>query len=561
MQTAEEVKVKVDKEKKRMKKDKKKQKKEKKEKSLNPTSSTQQKPDEITAAPNKDDIDIVGGRIVSYSATVVNNISSEVQDDSRGCTLLLFYQYIEPMLDENSVQDLFNHVQSTGDKYTITGRARVACEGLNCTLTGSYDNIRNWCKSLRSYCNEKHFSETEFKLTDHLPPGQAFPRLHVFRVEEIVNYGLAGKRAPSIHMSGVHLEPSEYHKKMTEDHTVIIDVRNHYEAQIGKFTPPENGAKYIDPLMRKSTEFPIWLDKPETKEMLKGKQVLMYCTGGVRCERASALLRTKIETEEDTKALGIKGVFQLQGGIDKYFRDFPDGGWWRGKNYVFDKRFSHAPPVLENKERLKQDVDENEVLGNCEACHKPWDKYRGKRRCPTCGVPSLICRDCYDADKNKIRKLDRSIRCELCVNEGITSKRQLREREDEAMEQYEKKLRQQFGFETSSKQQSHKKPVIKTRSAPNPESITRLFIKNMSVKQVDQEQLCELVPGVTHIEWITDRKTQQWYGAVNVEVASPEDASRAVGSLNKQKIYGRVLHCAYSKPDPKSIWPPPNSKI
>ncbi len=59
--------------------------------------------------------------------------------------------------------------------------------------------------------------------------------------------------------------------------------------------------------------------------------------GGVRCERASALLKTKIETEKDTKALGIKGVYQLQGGIDKYFRDFPEGGWWQGKNYVFGK--------------------------------------------------------------------------------------------------------------------------------------------------------------------------------------------------------------------------------
>jgi predicted sulfurtransferase len=53
-------------------------------------------------------------------------------------------------------------------------------------------------------------------------------------------------------------------------------------SQIGRFDPPKNGAQMIDPMMRKSTEFPIWLDKPETKEMLRGKQVLMYCTGGVR---------------------------------------------------------------------------------------------------------------------------------------------------------------------------------------------------------------------------------------------------------------------------------------
>ncbi len=355
-------------------------------------------PQDITAAPNEDDLQIVGGRIVSYSASIVNETDVNVAekqkqkekekttkaayndnenlekensggdsssngdgsgDSNNNITLLLFYQYIEPMLNETEFQHLFNHIETTGEKYSICGRARVATEGLNCTLTGSYENIRQWCKSLRSYDgndinininddnsengihngihsnNKKYFRNTEFKLTDDLPMGQAFKNFHAFRVDEIVNYGLAGERAPAVSMSGVHLEPKDYHKKMTEGDTVIIDVRNHYEAAIGKFNPPSGGAEYIDPFMRKSTEFPVWLDRPETKKMLEGKQVLMYCTGGIRCERASALLRTKIENEEDTKKLGIKGVYQLQGGIDKYFRDFPEGGWWRGKNYVF----------------------------------------------------------------------------------------------------------------------------------------------------------------------------------------------------------------------------------
>ena len=54
-----------------------------------------------------------------------------------------------------------------------------------------------------------------------------------------------------------------------------------------------------------------------------------------------------METEEDTKKLGIKGVYQLQGGIDKYFKHYPEGGLWKGKNYVFDKRFAHAPPAVD----------------------------------------------------------------------------------------------------------------------------------------------------------------------------------------------------------------------
>src|SRR6056300_1751938 len=72
-------------------------------------------------------------------------------------------------------------------------------------------------------------------------------------------------------------------------------------------------------------------------------------TGGIRCERASALLKYKMETDPEIKALDIKGVYQLQGGIDKYFKEFPDGGYWQGKNYVFDKRFAHAPPKIDGE--------------------------------------------------------------------------------------------------------------------------------------------------------------------------------------------------------------------
>lgn len=64
------------------------------------------------------------------------------------------------------------------------------------------------------------------------------------------------------------------------------------------------------------------------------------------------MLKQKMETEEDTKELGIKGVYQLQGGIDKYFKQYPQGGLWKGKNYVFDKRFAHAPPAVEAVDRV-----------------------------------------------------------------------------------------------------------------------------------------------------------------------------------------------------------------
>lgn len=210
-------------------------------------------------------------------------------------TLLLFYQYVEPPWSEEQFQRALSFVSDAGKRHGLTGRMRVAREGMNCTLTGSRDGVRAWCAELRKFDGGRgevsadtgelvtEFANTEFKLTDDLPPRQAFPTLHAFEVVELVNYGLAGSRAPTIaRHGGTHLEPSAYHAKMHEENTVVIDVRNHYEAAIGRFDPPKDGARVIDPMMRKSTEFPMWLDRKETKEMLRGKQVLMYCTGGVR---------------------------------------------------------------------------------------------------------------------------------------------------------------------------------------------------------------------------------------------------------------------------------------
>mmetsp|Transcript_46795 Transcript_46795/g.98284 ORF Transcript_46795/g.98284 Transcript_46795/m.98284 type:complete len:745 (+) Transcript_46795:38-2272(+) len=520
------------------------------------------------------------------------------ESKTNNITLLLFYQYVEPPWDEDQFQKALAFVTDRGHHHGLTGRMRVAREGLNCTLTGSHDGIRGWCADLRNYDGGRsrvvdgkvvtEFANTEFKLTDDLPPKQRFPKLHAFEVVELVNYGLAGPRAPPIAQhGGTHLEPSEYHAKMCEKDTVVIDVRNHYEANIGRFDPPKEGAQIIDPQMRKSTEFPMWLDKKETKEMLRGKQVLMYCTGGVRCERASALLKQKIDQEEDTKELGIKGVYQLQGGIDKYFKEFPQGGLWKGKNYVFDKRFAHAPPAVEavvrtkkvlggdddkgvavesdssKKLKNKQGVaaaDDN-IMGKCESCHKPWDMYRGKRRCPTCGVPSLICRECWEADKNGTKKLGKWVRCDLCVAQDVQNKRELRQREEQEMKEYESKLRSKLGTD-AYEPPVQRKHAITRKPKPNPERITRLFLKNMCAKRMDEAALVEcLHPArVTHIQWLKDRNTGKFYGSAFIEVKTAEDAG-SVLAMDGTMVLGRRMKVKYQKADEKDVWPLPNTEV
>lgn len=257
---------------------------------------------------------------------IINQLMQQKQKN-HSLTLLLFYQYVEPKWDQSTYDYMLSTLQNIGTDLKLTGRMRVAQEGLNCTLTGSHESIVEYCNTLRrlkpptsktapasipktaSSSDETQqppefpFENTEFKLTTDLPEAQRFPNLKVLKVVELVHYGLEGKKAPPIQKyHGTHLEPIDYHKKIAEPNTVIIDVRNHYEAAIGRFVPPQeeqqqeegasqkksytntdsnNGSndlsppKWLDPKMRKSTEFPQWLDRPETKEEMKGKQVLM----------------------------------------------------------------------------------------------------------------------------------------------------------------------------------------------------------------------------------------------------------------------------------------------
>jgi len=279
------------------------------------------------------------------------------------------------------------HCYSVLSELGCTGRLRIGREGFNATLTGPSESIRKFTQSLREFKPET-FGHTDFKYVDNLPMSQRLKSLKVFPVTEIVTYGFDPNDAP-LDMRGTHLTPDEFHKALASDNSIVIDVRNFNETLIGKFVPPGDENKVLDPCMRRSTEFPQWVD--DNKKKLEGKQVLMYCTAGVRCERASAFMRNK----------GIENVFQLEGGIHRYLEAFPDdGGYWVGKNYTFDKRFSHG-------------AKESAIISNCVHCDKPWERYQAQKKCHVCGMEVLLCKDC-DRVKPAISK--ESLRCPLCVN-------------------------------------------------------------------------------------------------------------------------------------------------
>jgi hypothetical protein len=305
--------------------------------------------------------------------------------------------------------------------------------------------------------------------------------------------------------------------------------------------------------------------------VISSQQVLMYCTGGIRCERATALLKYKMEKDPAVQSLGIKGVYQLQGGIDKYFKEFPDGGYWKGKNYVFDKRFAHHPPAKESGAAPPEQVA---PLSVCESCQAPWDRFRGKRRCPTCGVPSLICKACWQAHQEGKAKLGRDVRCDLCKAQNITSKRELRQQEEAQLRAYETRMQAkgilepaveatpQSADETISMSFAGKTPTATKPAAvvDNPDHVTRVCIRNLCRKKTTEESLLQSFPDITHIVWRTDHRTQQFLGTAWVEMATSEAASHAV-ARNGERIHSRSVQISLQPPNGKDIWPPPKSAV
>jgi UPF0176 protein len=200
-------------------------------------------------------------------------------------------------------------------KNNLRGRIIVASEGLNGTVSG----LKADCDRYMAHVlDDPRFAHTEFKIERHHE--HAFAKLHVRVKPEIVNAGL-----PHLHPSdrtGEYVEPEEFRKilRETPEDTVILDVRSDYEHRLGKF----KNAVTLD--MENFREFP---DKVKELEALKDKKVITYCTGGIKCEKASAFLLEQ----------GFENVYQLHGGIIKYGLE-ADGENFEGACYVFDNRIA-----------------------------------------------------------------------------------------------------------------------------------------------------------------------------------------------------------------------------
>jgi UPF0176 protein len=247
--------------------------------------------------------------------------------------VLLYYKFHSI---ENPERFCKEHKQFLQD-LDVKGRVYVGSEGLNGTIGGTPEQMQKYREYVWSLDG---FEETEFKTeaSDVIP----FPRLTCKVREEIVSIHVDGLNPED---GGRHLSPSEWRKTIeNEDDYVLIDVRNDYESEVGHF----EGA--ITPQVENFYDFPQWLDEAEIP---KDKKVLMYCTGGIRCEKFSVLMKQK----------GWDDVNQLHGGILNYAKE-EDGKHFKGKCFVFDDRL--VVPV--NKGDLQP-------IARCEITGKPADSF------------------------------------------------------------------------------------------------------------------------------------------------------------------------------------------
>eukprot|EP00980_Cylindrotheca_fusiformis_P022655 scaffold9542_cov92-Cylindrotheca_fusiformis.AAC.2 len=443
--------------------------------------------------------------------------------DSLGC-ILLFYQYAEPAWSKKDHKKAIKKIIELGEKFQITGRGRVAPEGVNCTLSGTPMAIRSFCYRLREW--NSLFNETDFKLTDFVPKDKIFKSLSIRKTEELVAYGLAGEKAPSLQkFAGTHLEADEYHSAMKEKDTVIVDVRNAYESAIGSFNPPEGGAELIDPKMRNSIEFPKWLNDPKTKEKLNGKKVLMYCTGGIRCERATALLNQMTAVSQD---LNVKGVYHMRGGIERYVPGTKDGT-----------------------------KVEDEVDSKCCLCRKKWTTYRGKFKCSQslCGVPVIVCISC----DTRATKHPEKLTCELC-KEGYRAPGSAPDLVD-----LKRKAESIVGSDGGT---SKKKQKIKNDGSFDSKEMKshsdRLFLARLPLT-VTKTKLCDALlcaRTLKRVHWLADKNSGAFYGSCVLELKSPEAAKQIMDRITTAgggggiKIDKKKIKISYASVKEGEQWPP-----
>ena len=264
-------------------------------------------------------------------------------------------------------EELQNTIRIKLKEFSIYGTILVGEEGLNGTISGNDNNLKLAINFISSI---KGFSDLDIKYSvSEINP---FVRLKVKLKKEIVTIG--DESIDPNRVVGKYIEPEDWNALISDENTILIDTRNNYECSIGTFK------NAINPNTVKFRDFPSWIDEQNfSEEEKKDKKFAMFCTGGIRCEKASSLMLEK----------GFQNVSHLKGGILNYFQKIDKNeSMWSGECFVFDDRVSVTHDLTE---------------GSYDMCHG-------------CRMPIT--------DKDKLTKeYIRGVACPFCFNKKTPEQR------------------------------------------------------------------------------------------------------------------------------------------
>lgn len=281
-------------------------------------------------------------------------IRLEIRPEIRVAALYRF----APIADRAGVRDL---LAARCEALGIRGTLLVADEGINGTIAGSAAAIEAIIGAIRALpgCADL---DIKYSAAAEMP----FLRMKVRLKREIVTMGQPG--IDPLASVGTYVAPEDWNALIADPDTVVIDTRNDYEVAAGTFT----GA--IDPHTRTFRDFPAWFRAERGKLLGEGKapKVAMFCTGGIRCEKSTAFLKSE----------GVENVFHLEGGILKYLETVPEEeSLWRGECFVFDQRVAVGHGLTQGTYAL------------CHACRRPVSV---ADRASPLYEPGVSCAACHD---------------------------------------------------------------------------------------------------------------------------------------------------------------------
>lgn len=274
--------------------------------------------------------------------------------------IILFYKFVQI----SDTETLLHWQKTLAGNLELKGRIIISQHGINGTLGGPMKALKQYVKAMKAHPS---FKATQFKWGDG---GVAdFPKLSVKVRDEIVTFGVPDEIAVDdngVVGGGKHISPEQVHelKEKYGNELVFMDGRNSYEAEIGKF----KGA--LVPNTKTTKDFIKELDTPAMQKV-KDKPIVTYCTGGIRCEILSSLMKKR----------GFNDVYQIKGGIHKYGEKYKDDGLWEGKMYVFDKRMAVAFS------------DKSKDIGHCVTCQAKTSNYENCSYNP-CNKLVVLCENC-----------------------------------------------------------------------------------------------------------------------------------------------------------------------